>query len=141
MKNRDKLTMTRDEKAHKPEGRPERVPFNQGAKLSVPKHIMKGGWHYHWFVDKAGELEGAEAAWYQFVLVDNKKYTTPAGEGANGQPRTHYLMRIEDKHYKQDMAKQQEMVNKTMHDSIKVKKAKGEYSPEGEDSAVTRDII
>ena len=131
-----KLSMTRDQKAHTPEGRPERVPFNQGSKLSVPKGIIKDGYHGHWFLDKPGEIESAQAAYYEFVKVGNKKYSTPAGRGF-----THYLMQIEQKYYDDDMVKQQKMVTKTTRQAVKVKKAQGEYSPEGEDLAVTREII
>jgi len=135
-KNKTQLNMSRDEKAHTPGGRPERVPFGQGAKLTVPKGIVKKGYHAHWFIDRPGELESAQAAYYEFVTVEGKKYSTPAGQGLN-----HYLMQIEQKYYDQDMIKQQEMVTETTRQAVKVKKAQGEYSPEGEDLAVTRDII
>ena len=58
--NKGKLGMSRDDQAHKPAGRPERVPFNQGSKLAVPKGIIKKGYHAHWFIDKPGEIESAK---------------------------------------------------------------------------------
>lgn len=128
--------MNRDQKAHTPEGRPERVPFNQGSRLSVAKGIIAPGYHGHWFIDKPGELESAKAAYYEFVKVKGKKYTTPAGNGF-----THYLMQIEQEYFDQDMTKQQKMVTKTTRQAVKVKKGQGEYSPEGEELAVTREII
>lgn len=134
--SKKKLTMTRDQKAHTPKGRPERVPFNQGSKLSVAKGIISPGYHGHWFIDKPGELESAKAAYYDYVMVKGKKYKTPAGNGF-----THYLMQIEQKYYDDDMAKQQKMVTETTRNAVKVKKSQGEYSPEGEELSVTRDII
>lgn len=131
-----KLSMTRDQKAHTPEGRPERVPFNQGSKLTVPKGIISHGYHGHWFLDKPGELESAQAAWYEFIKVGGKKYKTPAGRGLY-----HYLMQIEQKYYDDDMAKQQKMVTETTRKAVKIKKDQSEYSPEGEELAVTREII
>lgn len=134
--SKNKLSMNRDQKAHTPEGRPERVPFNQGSKLAVPKGIIKPGYHGHWFIDKPGELESAQAAYYEYVKVGGKKYKTPAGQGFY-----HYLMQIEQEYFDQDMAKQQEMVTKTTRQAVKVKKTQGEYSPEGEELSVTREII
>lgn len=137
MKKQMKNMMGREEGAHTNQKRPERIPLGQGSKLTVAKHLLKPGYHAHWFIDRPGQLEGAKAAYYEFVRDENgQKITTPAGRG-----ETHYLMHIEQRYYDEDMIKQQEMVTETTRAAIKVKKSKGEYSPEGEENSVTRDII
>lgn len=128
----------RVDKAHTPEKRPPRVRIGQGGKLDLPQSVKddakKRGLHLHWFLDKAGEIEGAKAAWYEHFEIDGRKFTVPAGEG-----KTHHLMCIKQELYDEDMAAQQELVTKTTHDAVKVKTDQGEYSPEGESQAVTRD--
>lgn len=124
--------VSREEAAHNNKNRPARVPFSQGAKLTVPDTYKKEGFHQHWFVDEPGELESAQAAWYEFVRDDQgNKIKTPAGAG-----NYHYLMEIDQKTYDEDMKQQQDMITSTTKDATKIKK--GEYSPEGEDSALTR---
>lgn len=128
--------MSREENAHNNTNRPARIPLGQGSKLAVAECYKKGGFHQHWFIDRAGELESAQAAWYEFVKDEKgNKITTPAGRG-----ETHYLMQIDEETYRKDMAAQQKKVTDTTRKAVKVKKNKGEYSPEGEDSAVTREI-
>lgn len=132
-----KQAQSREDKAHSPKNRPDRIPLGQGSKLDVPACYKKPGMHYHWFIDRPGELEGAAAAWYEFVKDDQgKKITTPAGRG-----ETHFLMCIDQETYLKDMAKQQEMVTNTTRQNVAVKKERGEYSPEGNDLAVSREII
>ena len=81
-------------------------------------------------------LEGAQGAWYEFVKNEQgENVKLPAGNGL-----THYLMAIPKKLYEEDMAEQQKLVTETTRQEVKVKAAAGEYSPEGHDSAITRDI-
>lgn len=131
----NKNTLSRDQKANTPKNRPERVPFGQGSKLAIADRHVRKGYHAHLFLDKPGELEGARAAWYEFVLDENgKKITMPAGKGL-----THYLMEIDQETYDEDMRKQQDLNDKKTQAINEVKP--GEYSPGGKSSAITRDMV
>ncbi len=134
-KNRNNA-LSREDKAHSGK-KPDRIKLGQGSKLAVAARYKRKDFHQHWFIDRAGEIEGAEAAWYKFVVNDmGEKITSPAGRG-----ETHYLMEIDEKTYRQDMTEQQKMVTATTKRNIEVKKHQGEYSPEGNENAITRDII
>ena len=128
---------TRDSKAHAPKNRPERIKLGQGSKLALANaYATDKTKHYHLFLDNPGELEGAQGAWYEFVKnVDGDKVKIPAGNGL-----THYLMAIPKKLYDEDMADQQKLNTDTTRRNVQVNKAQGNYSPEGHDSVVTRDI-
>jgi len=129
--------LSREEKAHTPKKRADRIKLGQGTRLEIPACYKKKGFHYHWFIDRPGELEGAQAAWYEFLKDDNgNKITSPAGKG-----ETHYAMYIDEETYKKDMFAQQAMVTAATQRNIEVKKDQGEYSPEGNANAITRDII
>ena len=132
----DRNVLSRNDKAHTPKNRPERVAFGQGSKLAIADRYAKDkDFHYHLFVDRPGELEGAEAAWYEYVTDEaGRKVTMPAGKGL-----THYLMRIDIETYKEDIAEQQRLVdNKTRS----VNTIGGDqYSPTGKSTPMTRDTI
>lgn len=128
--------VSRDDKAHTANKRPKRIPLGQGSKLSLAERYVKKGFHHYLFLDKPGELESAQAAYYEFVKDENgDKVKMPAGNGLN-----HYLMCIPKKLYDEDMAAQQKMVTETTRQNVRVNQAAGNYSPEGHDSVVTRDI-
>ena len=129
--------LTRDKQAHAAVKRPTRIPLGQGSKLSLAENYATDKTkHYHLFLDKPGELEGAEKAWYDFVKDDSgNKVKIPAGNGL-----THYLMSIPKKLYEEDMASQQTLVTETTKRNVRVNHAAGNYSPEGHDAVVTRDI-
>jgi len=126
-----------DERAHSAKKRPARVKLGQGSKLALAEqYATNKDLHYHLFLDHPGELEGAQGAWYEFVKNEQgENVKLPAGNGL-----THYLMAIPKKLYEEDMAEQQKLVTETTRQEVKVKAAAGEYSPEGHDSAITRDI-
>ena len=134
MSNKRNGATSREEAAHTPKNRPERVRLGQGSKMSVPECYKREGYHQYWFIDRPGDIEAATAAWYEFVKDDSgKKITTPAGNG-----NLHYLMEIDQKTYDEDMLAQQELITDTTRKAVKVKNH--EYSPEGHDAAITRDI-
>ena len=131
---RNTPTQSREDKAHK-SSRPAQVPIGQGQKLKIAQRFVEKGYHYHWFLDRQGELEAAQAAWYEFVKDEKgEKVTVPAGKGD-----THYLMRIDQQYYDEDMAKQQDMVTETTRRRIEVNRNAGEYSPEKAETAVIKD--
>ena len=127
----------RDTKAHAAAKRPARIPLGQGSKLGLfDNYATDKSKHYYAFLDKPGELEGAQAAWYDFVKDANgEKIKIPAGNGL-----THYLMAIPKKLYEEDMAAQQKLVTETTKQNVRINKSAGNYSPEGYDAVVTRDI-
>lgn len=127
------LGIQRDEK----EGRAPRVPMSAGGKLAVPESQKEEGYQYYWAINRPGELEKFKAAWWEHVTDERgNQVTTPAGKGD-----THYLMRIKQEYYDEDIAKQQDRVNDAMVESAKVKKENDEYIPEGRESVLTRDVV
>ena len=126
--------VSREEKAHQPKKRLERVKLGAQGKMDVPECYKKEGYFQYWFIDRPGDIEKAQAAWYEFVKDDaGNKITTPGGNG-----NTHYLMEIDRETYNKDMSEQQALNDQTTNAAIKIKA--GEYSPEGHDRAITRDI-
>ncbi len=131
--------ITRDKQAHAAINRPTRIPLGQGSKLSLfDNYATDKAKHYYAFLDKPGELEGAESAWYDFVKDDSgEKVKLPAGNGL-----THYLMAIPKKLYDEDMANQQKLVTSTTRENVRINTGDSarNYSPEGHDAVVTRDM-
>ena len=126
--------VTREEKAHAPKNRPERVKFGAGSKLTVPDAYKKEGFFQYWFLDRPGEIEQALAAWYDFVKDDKgNKLTVPDKSG-----HLHILMEIDSKTHDADIAEQQKQVTETTRKAIELKE--GEYSPDDKGQALTRDI-
>ncbi len=130
MNAKDAVTQTRS----------PRVRFQADGKMSVPAHLLDPNYRYYWPTDKPGELEQMQLAWYEFVEVNGKRVTVPAGNGY-----THYLMRIEKQYFDEDMQAQQRELDERERVDIQIKQ--GEYSPNhgrsGEGVAIRRerDII
>jgi hypothetical protein len=119
---------------HKMEGRAPRVSMSAGGKLDVPDSLKEAGYQYYWSIDRPGTLERFEAAYWEFVTRDGRKVTTPAGNG-----ETHYLMRILQKYYDEDIQKQQDRVNDNLIESAKLKE--GEYVPKDRQGVLEREVI
>ena len=116
--------------------RPARVPMSAGNKLHVPDALKEEGYQYYWEVDRPGRIEQMEAAWWEKVKDSRGDHvTTPAGGG-----ETHYLMRIEQKYYDEDMAAQQKRnIDTTAKQAQTLNE--DEYVPMGQKSVVEREII
>jgi hypothetical protein len=116
--------------------RSPRVPFQSGGKLNVPADLIEKGYRYYWGVDRDGQLDQLQSAWYEFVERDGKRVTANAGKG-----NVHYLMRIEEQYYKEDMEAQQRTVARLEQQHAEIKQ--GEYSPaygrSGEGTALHRE--
>ena len=126
----------REEKAHQNKKRPARIPMSAGNKLHVPDSLKEDGYQYYWALDKKGTIQQFEAAYWEKVKDDrNNPVTVPAGGGED-----HYLMRIEQKYYDEDIAAQQ----KRNIDATQVQAqtlGEEEYVPLGSKSVVEREII
>lgn len=124
--------------AHDPETRVRspRVPFQSGGKLSVPEHLIEKGYRYYWGIDRDGVIEQLQAAWYEFVYDNGKKVIANAGRG-----NAHYLMRVEDQYFNEDIAAQQRKIDELEMQDVKI--GQGEYSPHigrsGQGSAISMD--
>lgn len=119
------------------ERRSPRVSLSGGGKLAIPDDMKEEGYFYYWAIDKPGELDRFEAAWYEFVTDKyGKKITRPAGRGD-----THYLMRIAQELYDKDMAEQQARVNEGLKKSAQVDSKEGQYLPEGREGVLERDVL
>jgi hypothetical protein len=126
----------RNQKAHQNSKRPARVPLSAGNKLHVPESIKEEGYQYYWGLDRKGMIEQMEAAWWEKVKDERgEPLTVPAGGG-----ESHYLMRIEQKYYDEDMEKQQQL---NIDATAKQAQALGEdeYVPMGKTSVTEREII
>ena len=127
---------SRSDTAHSNKSRPARIPMAAGNRLHVPESLKEEGYQYYWATDEKGMIQQFEAAWWQKVLDDRKEcVTVPAGNGA-----AHYLMRIEQKYYDEDIQAQQ---NRNIDATQKQAQQLGEeeYVPMGSRAVVEREII
>lgn len=128
--------MGRPRKEQRNEHRPARIPLSAGNKLHVPNEIKEEGYHYYWAIDRKGMIEQMEAAWYEKVTDErNTPITIPAGNG-----ETHYLMRIEQQYYDEDMERQQKQNIETTAKQAQ-KLGEDEYVPMGRNQVTEREII
>lgn len=130
-------TLSLNKRKSRPEddSREPRIPLTAGGKLSVPQNMLEEGYHYCWPLDRPGNLERMQRAWYEFVTDSNgNKMTVPAGRGD-----THYLMRVKQEYYNEEVEIAQSRVNDGLISSAKLKE--GEYVPEGHDGVLTREVI
>lgn len=126
----------RQNNAHANKARPARVPFSGGNKLHVPDSLKEEGYFYYWAVDTNGIIEQLEAAYYEMVKDSRGNNVTVSAGGGN----THYLMRIEQKYYDEDFARQQKrnLDSTTMQAQTL---GEDEYVPMGNKNVVERELI
>lgn len=127
---------TKSQKAHENKGRPPRIPMSAGNKLHVPDSIKEEGFHYYWAIDRKGTIEQMESAYYEKVK-DNRggNVTVPAGNG-----EVHYLMRIEQRYYDEDIEAQQKLnIDTTRKQAQSL--GEEEYVPMGRQNVTEREII
>ena len=130
------MAKSRDSQAHTNKDRPARVPMTGGNKLHVPEEVKEEGYHYYWAIDRKGMIEQLQAAWYEKVKDERgEDYTVQAGHG-----ETHYLMRIEEKYYLEDMAKQQQQNLNTTNTQAQAL-GEDEYVPMGRQAVTERELI
>lgn len=130
------MAKSRDSQAHANKDRPARIPMTGGNKLHVPDAIKEEGFHYYWAVDRKGMIEQMEAAYYEKVKDERgEDFTVAAGNG-----ETHYLMRIEQSYYEEDMARQQSQ-NLNTTNSQAQKLGEDEYVPMGREQVTERELI
>lgn len=128
--------MTREAKAHGNKSRPARIPMTAGNKLHVPDSLKKEGYQHYWAIDRKGAIEQMEAAYWERVKDERgEAVTVPGGNG-----ETHYLMRLEQHYYDEDVKRQQDM---NIDTTRKQAQALGdsEYVPQGRASVAEREII
>lgn len=131
-----KVAENRETEAHGNKGRPPRIPMSAGNKLHVPESLRKEGYFYYWAIDRKGTIEQMEAAWYEKVTDERgEAITVPAGHGEK-----HYLMRIEQKYYDEDMQlQQQQNIDTTAKQAQTL--GEDEYVPMGRNAVTEREII
>ena len=130
-----KSKQNREVRAHSAK-RPARIPMGSVSKLSVPDHLKEDGYFYYWAVDRKGAIEQMEQAWYEKVTDERGDLVTVAA----GNGETHYLMRIEQRYYDEDMARQQAL-NTDASNATAQEVGEHEYVPMGRKSVVEREII
>lgn len=127
---------SRETKAHSSKNRPARVPMSAGNKLHVPEPLKEEGYHHYWAVGRKGMIEQMEAAWYEKVKDSRGDHVSvPAGAG-----ETHYLMRIKQEYYEEDIAKQQQQNIDTTAKQAQTL-GEDEYVPMGRKNVAEREII
>lgn len=118
--------------------RKARLSGDTGGVLNVPKHIMKEGYRYYWAIDLPGEIEKLLYRDYEFVKDDaGSKLNVPAGNG-----NYHFLMRIPQEYFDQDMQEQSDRIQEATFQQAKV--GAGQYTvgmqgKEGEGVAIRRE--
>ena len=130
------MSQSRDNKAHENKSRPVRVPMSAGNKLHIPEHLKEEGYFYYWAIDRKGQIEQMEAAWYERVKDDRgQDLTIPAGKG-----ETHYAMKIKKEYHDEDIQKQQQR-NIDATTKMAQKLGEDEYIPQGRNNVMEREII
>jgi len=130
------MSQSRDNKAHENKSRPTRVPMSAGNKLHIPEHLKEEGYFYYWAIDRKGQIEQMEAAWYERVKDDRgQDLAIPAGKG-----ETHYAMKIKKEYHDEDIQKQQQR-NIDATTKMAQKLNEDEYVPMGRNSVMEREII
>ena len=94
-------------KATAPEKRKVRIPVGSATKLHVSKHLIKEGYRYYWGIDRPGFLDSLIDAGYEFVT--NEKGENMSVHAGNGHK--HFLMRVEQRYYDEDMASQMKQLD------------------------------
>lgn len=91
--------------------RQNRRPFGSNQqKLFYPQ---RPGFHRHWFNDEDGRIEDAKAAGYENVKEGDNPVRRVVGTAKAGGPLYGYLMEIPEEWWEEDMARNQEQVDRT----------------------------
>jgi len=87
-----------------------RKPFGaMNLKLEYPQ---REGFHRHWFNDIPGRIDRAREAGYEHVKGnDSKNVSRVVGAAEGGGALTAYLMEIPEEWYKEDMAREQRLID------------------------------
>lgn len=90
--------------------RSARKPFgSMTLKLDYPQ---REGFHRHWFNDIPGRVSRALEAGYEHVKGnDGKNVSRTVGTAEGGGALTAYLMEIPEEWYREDMAKEQQIID------------------------------
>jgi hypothetical protein len=112
--------------------RPRRIPMGRMQRMSVPEYLLdRERFHYAMMVDRPGNLESAEAAYYEYVLDDSgSKISRNSGQG-----ETSYLMRLPIEYYKEDQLAKRRQNNATVRKEAELEK--DQYVPGGATSAIS----
>ena len=130
------MSNSRTDKAHQNKKRPERIPLSAGNKLHIPESLKEDGYFYYWAIDRKGQIDQMEAAWYERVKDERgEDLTIPAGKG-----ELHYAMKIKAEYHNQDIAKQQQR-NIDATAKMAQKLNEDEYVPQGRENVMEREII
>jgi len=130
------MSNRREDKAHENKKRPERIPMSAGNKLHIPESLREDGYFYYWAIDRKGQIEQMEAAWYERVKDERgEDLTIPAGKG-----EIHYAMKIKKEYHDEDIQKQQQR-NIDATAKMAQKLNEDEYVPQGRQSVMEREII
>jgi len=123
----------REDVAHAPEGRPERVKLTGNYKTQFPLYKRDDKKYYYYVfadVPDEGKIDAAKASYYEQCFYENG---SPCVVRPNGLP--HHLMRIPIEYKIQDDLDRERDVRATLGESNKIKD--GEYAPNGGKSAFT----
>ena len=135
MSNKNSLgaSVSREEKAHTPEKRPERMPLTGGSKLLFPHYRRnEAEFHYHIFIDENSRIHEAESAYYEQCYYDDGKPCIIFTHGVK-----HHLMRLPIAYHIQDNLDKERSNRARLKAESSVDATKGEYIPDGARSTLT----
>lgn len=93
-----------------PARRATRIPF--GSVQQKLAYENREGYHRHWFNDTGSRIDRALQAGYEHVKgKDGKHVTRIVGVAEGGGALHSFLMEIPEEWYKEDMAREQELIN------------------------------
>ena len=115
--------------------RPPRIIMGQGQNLSIPKGLVdETKYKPYWFAEsetKIGRVQRAKDAYWEHVKDENgNNYVRGSG------PDTMNLMILPLEYWEYDLDLKRKNAQATLDSETKI--GKGEYSPIGKDSAITR---
>lgn len=93
-----------------PPNRPQRRPFSS-VELKLA-YESRTGFHRHWFNDVNNRISRALEAGYTHVIgKDEKNVSRIVGVAEGGGPLHAFLMEIPEEWYKEDMAREQKLID------------------------------
>jgi hypothetical protein len=101
----------------------KRIPFGSVAQKLA--YEAREGYHRHWFNDAANRIHRALEAGYEHVKGrDGKNVSRIVGVAEGGGPLHAFLMEIPEDWYKEDMAREQQLIDEK-ENAIKSGKTQG----------------
>jgi hypothetical protein len=139
MENRKNPSVNANEKAHKPVGRPKRIPLSKTSKLELPAGIKEDGYAYRFILNRPERIQMYESAWWEAVMDgEGKNITKPSGNKENRQEHL-LLYRTKVEYFEEDLRENRKKPIDLVKENAKLTKGthSSEYVPEGHEAVVS----